>query len=524
MTMTPRALISVTDKTGVDEFAKGLVDLGFSILSTGGTYRALQEAGVPVQQVADYTGFPEIMGGRVKTLHPRIHGGLLGLREDPQTQGVMEEHGIDPIDVVAVNLYRFRETASREGVADDEVIENIDIGGPSMIRSAAKNHAHVTIVVDPTDYGRVLDALRDKDATGLGELRGELAGKAYAHTADYDTAIAAWFARRRGEEFTHHEGFSGEKIQDLRYGENPHQGAAFYRFQDGGTPSLAAARQVGGKELSYNNILDLDAALCLALEFEQPACVVVKHNNPCGTAVADTTPDALRAAVAADPVSAFGGIVALSRKLDKETAVAMVEEGSFFEAVIAPEIDEGALLTLQQAKWGKNLRALVLGGWPVATDPCRFRQVSGGFLAQSPDAPVTDDPEMKAVTDRAPSDDEQLVLSFAWKVAKHVKSNAIVLARRNDDGSLSTSGVGAGQMSRVDSVELAVKKVRDGSQGAVLASDAFFPFADGIEAAAAAGVTAVIQPGGSRRDDEVISAADAAGIAMVFTGTRHFRH
>jgi phosphoribosylaminoimidazolecarboxamide formyltransferase/IMP cyclohydrolase len=527
--MQRRALISVTDKTGIVEFARGLVELGFSVLSTGGTFRVLQEAGVRALEVAGYTNFPEMMDGRVKTLHPKVHGGLLARRGHPDDQEAMDVHGIDPIDVLAVNLYRFRETVRRPGVTRDEVVENIDIGGPAMLRSAAKNHAAVAVVVDPADYGHVLDAMRAHGGRVPAELGRRLAGKAYAHTAAYDVAIARWLDDERaggaGEpRFGEAIAFAGRKVQDLRYGENPHQHAALFADPDHSGPGLAQARQLSGKELSYNNLLDLDAALGLALEFEAPAFVIVKHNNPCGTAIAETPRDAFVAALDADPVSAYGGIVATNRPLDAATAAAMVERGTFVEAIVAPEVEDAALQKLGEAKWGRNVRVLALGGLPKPQPIPTVRMVSGGFLVQDLDAKGVAKAGDTVATDRDPTPEERAALDFAWKVCKHVKSNAIVLARREADGTCVTVGVGAGQMSRVDSVEIACKKAGDRALGAVLASDAFFPFADGLQAAMQAGVTAAIQPGGSKRDDEVVAAANEGGIAMVFTGVRHFRH
>lgn len=515
-----RALLSVTDKTGVADFAAALSELGFGLLSTGGTHRVLREAGVAVDEVSDYTGFPEMMDGRLKTLHPRVHGGLLGRRGTDES--VMGEHGIDPIDVLAVNLYRFRETAARPGVQPDEVIENIDIGGPAMLRSAAKNHRSVVVVVDPADYPRVIEEMRAGSGQVSDAFKREMAAKAFAHTAAYDTAIAQWFGEQAGG-FSPSWGKSGSKLFDLRYGENPHQHAAFYRDDDDTGPSLAGARKLSGKELSYNNLLDLDAALALAGEFDDPACVIVKHGNPCGTALAGDARSAFLAALAADPLSAFGGIVAMNRALDTATAEAMVEKGTFVEAVIAPSVEDGAVEALGAARWGANVRVLSLGGGMPSRDPRRVpRAVSGGMLVMDADVPVAV-PDLSTATRRTPDDAELRALRFAWKVCKHVKSNAIVLARA-DAGVCVTTGVGAGQMSRVDSVQIAVDKAGDLAAGSVLASDAFFPFADGLETAARAGVRAVIQPGGSKRDEEVVAAADAADVAMVFTGMRHFRH
>jgi phosphoribosylaminoimidazolecarboxamide formyltransferase/IMP cyclohydrolase len=524
-----RALISVTDKSGVVDFARGLQQLGFAVLSTGGTRKALLDAEVAADDIAEYTGFPELMDGRLKTLHPKVHGGLLGRRDDAGHVAAMATHGIEPIDVLCVNLYRFRETVGKAGVSRAEIVENIDIGGPAMIRSAAKNHAHVAVVVDPADYTLVLRALQEHNGRLPPELLRKLAAKAFSHTGAYDAAIAAWFDCERrtlpGEPFFPQKVvIAGEKLQDLRYGENPHQLGAFYTFGDRG-PSLASARQRSGKELSYNNILDADAALALALEFATPACVIVKHNNPCGSATASTAARACELALAGDPLSAFGGILATNRTFDGELAELVVRSGTFLEVVVAPHVDDSALAALQEAKWGQSVRVLDLGGVPEATVRNRFlgRQVCGGFLLQTADQP-REAPAEKVATRRAPTGAEATALWFAWTVAKHVRSNAIVLARAESDGSCHTVGVGAGQMSRVDAARIATQKAGERARGAVVAGDAFFPFPDGVEVCAAAGATAVIQPGGSKRDDDVIAAADAAGMAMVMTGQRHFLH
>ncbi|MFK7738736.1 MAG: bifunctional phosphoribosylaminoimidazolecarboxamide formyltransferase/IMP cyclohydrolase [Planctomycetota bacterium] len=528
---TRRALLSVTDKEGLADFARGLVDAGFALLSTGGTYRAIAEASVPVQEVADYTGFPEMMDGRVKTLHPKVHGGLLARRDDEAHVAAMQEHGIDSIDLLCVNLYRFRETASRPGIARDDVVENIDIGGPAMIRSAAKNHASVAVVVDPGDYGEVVRLLREHDSQLPQDFLRRLAAKAFAHTAGYDAAIAQWFdSERRAMSaepfFARHVAFAGDKVRDLRYGENPHQKAGFYSV-GGGAGTLASCKQLGGKELSYNNILDADAALHLAFEFDAVSCVLVKHNNPCGTAVADSLPRAFELALSGDPVSAFGGIFATNRPFDAETARAIVASGTFLEVIVAPEVDPAALRELEAARWGSNVRVLDLGGAPdeVANGRFRARQVSGGFLMQTADVPPAP-PARDVATKRAPTDAESKALDFAWLVCKHVKSNAIVLARTADDGACYTIGIGAGQMSRVDSAKIAVDKAdgRDKTEGCVVASDAFFPFADGLLVCAEAGASAAVQPGGSKRDAEVVAAANKHGMAMTMTGQRHFRH
>ena len=523
------ALLSVTDKQGIVEFARGLQELGFRLLSTGGTRRALTDAGVEATEVADYTGFPEMMDGRVKTLHPKVHGGLLGRRDDPAHLAAMREHGIAPIDVLCVNLYRFRETVRKPGIGSSESVENIDIGGPAMIRSAAKNHQSVAVVVDPTDYPSILRALREAEGKLPQDLLRKLAAKAFSHTAAYDAAIAQWFDCERrtlpGEPFfPARASFSGEKLQELRYGENPHQKGAFYTFGEP-SPSLAAARQLGGKELSYNNILDADAALGLALEFDTPTVVLVKHNNPCGAATAETLPRAFELALQCDPVSAFGGILATNRTFDSALAEAIVKSGTFLEVIVAPHVEPAALLLLQQPKWGPNVRVLDLGGAPDTTMRHRFvaRPVSGGFLLQTADFPA-DAPKEQVMTKRAPSPAEKAALAFAWKVCKHVKSNAIVFAKAAEAGAFHTTGVGAGQMSRVDSAKIAVDKGGAQIQGSVVASDAFFPFADGLVVCAKAGATAAIQPGGSKRDEEVTATADQHGMAMVATGHRHFRH
>ncbi|MFY9341840.1 MAG: bifunctional phosphoribosylaminoimidazolecarboxamide formyltransferase/IMP cyclohydrolase [Planctomycetota bacterium] len=524
-----RALLSVTDKQGLVEFARGLREAGFALMSTGGTAKALADAGVPAQEVADYTGFPEMMDGRIKTLHPKVHGGLLGRRDVPGHLAAMEKHGIDPIDVLCVNLYRFRETLRKPNIARQEIVEQIDIGGPAMLRSAAKNHHSVAVVVDPADYPVVLRALREHGGTLPPELLRTLAAKAFAHTAAYDAAIAQWFDGERraapGEPFfPARVAFAGDKLQDLRYGENPHQQAAFYGFGDG-SPSLAGSRQLGGKELSYNNILDADAALGLALEFTATCCVIVKHANPCGTAVAPSLTRAWDLALAGDPVSAFGGILATNTTFDVATARAIVASGTFLEVIVAPKVEPAALAALQQAKWGANVRVLELGGLPDLALRQRqvVRPVSGGFLLQTADLPI-EAPGRTVATKRAPSPAEQQALDFGWQVCKHVKSNAIVLAKSAGDGAFHTVGVGAGQMSRVDSAKIAVDKAGERAQGCVVASDAFFPFADGLLVCAKAGATAVVQPGGSKRDDEVVAAADQHGMAMVMTGRRHFRH
>ncbi len=521
-----RALISVSDKTGLLDFAKGLAARGVALLSTGGTAGLLRDAGLDVTDVAQITGFPEMMDGRVKTLHPAVHGGLLALRDNPEHVAAMEAHGIGPIDLLVVNLYPFEATVAR-GASYDEVIENIDIGGPVMIRAGAKNHAFVGVVVDPQDYAAVLAELDAQDgATTLG-FRQRLAQTAYARTAAYDAAVSGWMAGAIGETAPRRRAIAGQIAQTLRYGENPHQAAAFYT--DGsGRPGVATATQLQGKELSYNNINDTDAAFELVSEFdpaEGPAVAIIKHANPCGVARGATMHEAYTRAYDCDRTSAFGGIVALNGRLDAVTAEAICE--IFTEVVIAPEADEDAIAVFAKKK---NLRLLTTGALPDPTAPSlAWKQVAGGLLVQDKDTGRVAASDLRIVTKRAPSEAELADLLFAWRVAKHVKSNAIVYAK---DGA--TVGVGAGQMSRVDSALIAAKKAERVAEalglpepltkGCVVASDAFFPFADGLMEAAGAGATAVIQPGGSMRDDEVIAAADAAGLAMVFTGIRHFRH
>ena len=521
-----RALLSVSDKTGLVDFAKGLAERGVELLSTGGSAKMLREAGLEVRDVADVTGFPEMMDGRVKTLHPAVHGGLLALRDKDDHVAAMQEHGIGPIDLLVVNLYPFEETVAK-GAEWDDCIENIDIGGPAMIRAAAKNHAFVTVVVDVQDYDKVLGDLDQHGGKTCPKFRKKLAQRAYARTAAYDAAVSTWMADAIGEDTPRRRAFAGTLAQTLRYGENPHQAAAFYT--DGTTrPGVATAVQHQGKELSYNNINDTDAAYELVSEFhaeDGPACAIIKHANPSGVARGETLAQAYSRAFDCDRTSAFGGIVALNQPLDADTARAITE--IFTEVVIAPGADEDAREIFAKKK---NLRLLTT---EALANPTRqmlsVRQVSGGFLVQDKDNGHIAPADLKVVTKRAPTEREVADLRFAWTVAKHVKSNAIVYV---NDGA--TVGVGAGQMSRVDSSTIAALKAKrmaeecglPGSlaKGSVVASDAFFPFADGLLAAAAAGATAVIQPGGSMRDEEVIAAADEAGLAMVFTGMRHFRH
>ncbi len=531
--MIQRALISVSDKRGVVELAKVLAEKGVEILSTGGTAAALVAAGIPVKQVSEHTGAPEILDGRVKTLHPKIHGGLLG-RDTPEHKREMAANAITAIDLVVVNLYPFEATIAKPTTTLEEAIENIDIGGPSMLRSAAKNHERVTVVVDPDDYGIIVAAVR-----GGGPSPGQrfaLARKAFAHTAAYDASIAAYLSSidDTAAQVRHHApsrrelpdtlSMQWERLYELRYGENPHQGAAFYTdsrsplpTSSTKRPSIASAEVLGGKQLSYNNILDLDAALGLCLELAEPAAVVVKHNNPCGVAIDRDVAAAYRRARDADPVSAFGGIVAVNREVDDALAAMLVE--TFLECVVAPGYSAAARDLLASKK---NLRLVAAhGDWKAPTGQMSWsvRTIAGGALVQSVDNGMVDLDRAKLATSRAPTDAERADLGFAWRVAKHVKSNAIVFANNGV-----TVAIGAGQMSRVDSVRICERKAGDALKGSVVASDAFFPFRDGVDVLAAAGAVAVVQPGGSVRDDEVIGAANEHGLAMLFTGMRHFRH
>ena len=521
-----RALISVSDKTGLIDFARGLAGFGIELVSTGGTRKALAHAGLPVRDVSDVTGFPELMDGRVKTLHPKIHGGLLAIRENPEHEAAMLAHGIAPIDLLVVNLYPFEATIG-SGASFTDCIENIDIGGPAMIRAAAKNYNDVAVVVECGDYPRLLAELTAHGGATSKALRQELAQKAFARTAVYDSAISNWLALQMDLAAPPYLAFGGKLAASLRYGENPHQSAAFYTSGEQ-RRGVATARQVQGKELSYNNVNDTDAAFELIAEFDparSAACAIIKHANPCGVAEAATLTEAYERALRCDPVSAFGGIIALNRTLDAGAAAGIVK--IFTEVIIAPDADEEAM-ALVAAK--KNLRLLLTGGLPdPRAEGLTFRTVAGGFLAQSRDNANVDDMDLRVVSKRAPDAQEWLDLKFAFRVAKHVKSNAIVYAK---DGA--TVGIGAGQMSRVDSARIAAIKATDAAraaglpqslaQGSVVASDAFFPFADGLLAAAEAGATAVIQPGGSVHDSDVIKAADDKGLAMVLTGMRHFRH
>jgi phosphoribosylaminoimidazolecarboxamide formyltransferase/IMP cyclohydrolase len=504
-----RALISVSNKEGIVDFARGLQKLGYEIISTGGTFKTLQEAGIAVKQVADITGFPEIMDGRVKTLHPAIHGGILARRDVSHHMEQLGQNQIEPIDVVAVNLYPFRETISKPGVTIEEAIENIDIGGPSMVRSAAKNHKDVIVIVKPEHYGLVLKALENGEVSP--EMRLKLALEAFSHTAAYDSMIAGYLSRLNNSYFNDNFILAGEKMYELRYGENPHQKACFYRNMNPGT-GLADARVLNGKELSYNNIIDTEAAWELVKEFQEPACVIIKHTNPCGTAVAGTLEEAYTRAFAGDPVSAFGGIIAFNRKVDLATARKAAEP--FMEVIIAPGYDDEALACLQAKK---NLRVLEL---PLQKyEELVLKTVSGGFVIQNKDSAEIDINNLQVVTDVTPTPEQLKELAFAWKIVKHVKSNAIVVAR---DGM--SIGVGAGQMNRVGAAGIALEQAGEKARGAVMASDAFFPFKDTVELAARYGITAIIQPGGSVRDQESIEECNRHGIAMVFTGIRHFKH
>ena len=519
-----RALLSVSDKTGLVDFARALNKAGVQLISTGGTAREIAGAGIPVRDVSELTGFPEIMDGRVKTLHPSVHGALLGIRDDNEHAAAMEKHGIEAIDLVVVNLYPFEEVR-RSGGDYPSIVENIDIGGPAMVRAAAKNHAYVAVVTDLDDYAPLLTALELNFGSLTYEYRKKLAAKAYARTAAYDAAISGWFAETLGVEHPTWRAFGGKLDQVMRYGENPHQGAGLY-LDGEKRPGIATASQLQGKQLSYNNINDTDAAFELAGEFSgAPAVAIIKHANPCGVATGATLVEAYAKALACDPVSAFGGIVAVNRTLDADAATEIAKV--FTEVIIAPDVTEEAQAIIAAKK---NLRLLVTGGMPdPRASALTVKSVSGGLLVQSRDNAVVDDMALRVVTKRAPTEAEMADLLFAFRVAKHVKSNAIVYAK---DGA--TVGIGAGQMSRVDSSRIAARKALDAAQaagaaepatkGSVVASDAFFPFADGLLSAVEAGATAVIQPGGSMRDDEVIAAADEHDIAMVFTGVRHFRH
>jgi len=511
-----RALVSVSKKDGLLDFAKGLNEMGVEILSTGGTAKILKDNNIPVIQVSDYTKFPEIMDGRVKTLHPLIHGGLLGKRDDKKHVEEMKKHGIKPIDMVVVNLYPFEETISKNGVTLDEAIENIDIGGPSMLRSSAKNFQDVAVVVNSDDYEDILAEMEENDGAISYDTKMKLSVKAFKHTARYDSLISKYLESKvEGEGFPSILNLQFEKITDLRYGENPHQKAAFYENIGLNKGTLSKAKQLHGKELSYNNILDLNAALELVREFDETAAVIIKHTNPCGVAIGNNLVSAYREARETDPLSAFGGIIGFNKNVDEETAKEIAS--TFIEAVIAPDYDESALAILKEKK---NIRLLKLSNFKEKTEKeYDLRNVSGGLLLQDKDSVTLNEDNLKVVTNRQPTEKEWSAMRFAWKVAKHVKSNAIIYATENE-----TVGIGAGQMSRVDSSKLAAMKANKPIQGTAMASDAFFPFRDSVDEAAKVGGTAIIQPGGSVKDEEVIAAANEHNIAMVFTGIRHFKH
>jgi len=534
MSMSPkieRALISVSDKTGLIEFARELVAHGVELFASGGSRKHLEQAGIPVREVAAYTGFPEMMDGRIKTLHPKIHGGILARRDNPADMLAIQEQEIVPFELVAVNLYPFRETIAREGVTDAEAIENIDIGGPTLVRAAAKNHAFVTIACEPAQYDEILAEFKKDGCTNYA-LRRRLAGAAFAHTADYDAAIAEYFERdydriveltetySYGTKFLENLSGSWRLKETLRYGENPHQKAALYEWPDATPHSLVSAEKLHGKELSYNNLLDLDSALAIARSLPVPGVAVLKHNNPCGAATAPTIGEAMQRAWEGDPLSAFGSVLGFNVPVDAAAAEYLAGPDRFVEAIIAPDFTPEAFEILTtKPKWKANVRLLKVGAIEPGRGGLELRQISGGMLCQNADDLPDDEADWKVVTEAKPSNAQWADLRFAWVVCRHVKSNAIVVAR---DGAL--LGVGAGQMSRVDSVEISIKKAGDRAPGAVLASDAFFPFDDSIHEAAKAGIGAVIQPGGSRRDEDVIAACNKHGLPMIFTGRRHFRH
>jgi phosphoribosylaminoimidazolecarboxamide formyltransferase / IMP cyclohydrolase len=541
-----RALLSVSDKAGIVDFARGLDELGVEIVSTGGTARELAGAGTQAREIEDFTGFPEMMDGRVKTLHPRLYAGLLALRDNEDHLAAAAQQAIEPVDLVCVNLYPFEQTVARGDASEAEIVENIDIGGPTMIRATAKNGAFAAVVVDPADYEGVLEELRESDGRLSLATRRRLTTKAFACTARYDAAIASWFATRTYEGFPPTWNEAYEKVSDLRYGENPHQAAAFYARAGAPTHLLDGVRQLHGKELSFNNLLDLSSARELVEEFEGPACAIVKHNNPCGCAIADDAQRAYERAFACDPQSAYGGVIALNRRIDRGCAERLSEQ--FIEVLLAPGFDEGALELLSEKK---NVRLLELAGrfgdaseasvtrsgWPAPSHEVEGKPVIGGQLVQTHDVVSETREQMRVLSKRQPSEREWQAMLFAWRVCRHVRSNAIVIAASDGDRASganaspttsATIGIGAGQMSRVDAVRIAVEKAQGFRPallaGSALASDAFFPFADGPQLAIDAGVSAIIQPAGSVRDDDVIAAADEAGIAMVATGVRHFRH
>ena len=508
-----RALISVSEKSGIEKFAGELVDLGFEIVSTGGTAKALKASGIPVIGISEVTGFPEILEGRVKTLHPNIHAGILA-KDTPEHMAVLAEHGIKPIELVVVNLYPFQETVAKKDVTIEDAIENIDIGGPSMVRAAAKNYTRTAIVVNPQHYDEIINEIKTEGKISLA-TREKLALEAFQHTAQYDAAIAQHLTKVwHADKFADETAFGGKKIQSLRYGENPHQKAAFYAMGKPASGTVANAKQLNGKELSYNNIVDVDAAWQLVSEFtDKPAAVIVKHTNPCGVALGASLVEAYDRALAADPVSAYGGIIALNREVDKETAEHIIQ--TFMEAVIAPAFSDEAVEVLQTKK---NLRVLPVGEHTEEPE-LWIEKISGGFLLQEQDTHHLNKNEVQVVTKKVPNEVELDEMLFAWNIVKHVKSNAIVVTKNQQ-----TLGVGAGQMNRVGSAKIALEEAGEKAHGAVLASDAFFPFSDSIETAHEAGITAIIQPGGSIRDQEVIDACDKYGISMIFTGIRHFKH
>lgn len=515
-----RALVSVSDKTGLAAFARGLVAAGVELYSTGGTRRHLESEGIAVRDIADYTGFPEMMDGRLKTLHPKVHGGILCRHDNPEDMHALAEHGILTFELVVVNLYPFEATVAREGVSKDEAIEQIDIGGPTMVRAAAKNHAFVTLATNPAQYAEILEQAASQGCT-TPELRERLAGEAFAHTARYDQAIATFFAGLREKaDFPQAIHLNLTRKEVLRYGENPHQQAAVYGRAGAAGPSLVSGLKRHGKELSYNNLLDLDSALAIVRGFREPAATVIKHNNPCGAAVAARLDEALRNALAGDPQSAYGGILGLNRIVDRATAEVLTEPGLFIEAIVAPGFEPDAFEVLTTVpKWKANVRLVEVGDLSGQPERWAYRWIEGGMLVQESDTLEDDESEWKVVTEVQADDTQRAELRFAWAICRHVKSNAITISKNR-----MLLGAGAGQMSRVDSVEIAIQKAGDRIAGSVLASDAFFPFADTVEVAAEAGVTAIIQPGGSLRDADSIQAADEHGLAMVFTGRRHFRH
>lgn len=515
-----RALISVSNKLGLAGFARGLVSAGVEIFSTGGTRRHLEAEGIPVRDVSDYTGFPEMMDGRLKTLHPKVHGGILCRHDNPEDMKALAEHGILTLELVVVNLYPFETTVAKPGVTEAEAIEQIDIGGPTMVRAAAKNFAFTTIATRPEQYSAILEQIQSGGATTF-ELRKELAGEAFAHTGAYDTAIAAYFAGLRAEdEFPGSMSVTLKRKSVLRYGENPHQKAALYGRRDAPAANLVSAMQLHGKELSYNNLLDLDSALAIVRHLSAPSASVIKHNNPCGAASAATLAEALKKAMAGDPLSAYGSVLGLNRTVDAATAEVLAEPGLFVEAIVAPDFDEAAFEILTtRPKWKANVRLMKVGQLAAAPERWQFRCLEGGVLMQEADVLADPESEWKVVTKAKPEAAAMDDLRFGWAICRHVKSNAITIAK--DQMLL---GAGAGQMSRVDSVEIALKKAGDRVKGSILASDAFFPFPDSIELVAATGVKAIIQPGGSKNDQSVIDACDKHGLAMIFTGRRHFKH